>query len=65
MLDPTLREESILDGTISLSVNKFGELCGIQKGGGVGLTEHELWKLIDVAKDKAIEITNKIVKEVE
>jgi len=65
IIDPTEREEQVMDGSISIAINKFNEICGIQKGGGAGLTSEELFKLIGIASERANEITGKIVKAVE
>ena len=54
-----------MDGSISIAANKFHEICSIQKGGGAGISDSELFKYIDLACEKATEITSKIVNAIE
>ena len=37
MIDPSIHEESAMDGIISFSINSFNEICAIHKPGGISL----------------------------
>jgi exosome complex component RRP45 len=61
-VDPCLREELMVDGTMTIAVNGHGELCAIQKGGGLALKTSQILKCAQIAFVKAQEITPLIKK---
>lgn len=56
-VDPCLREELMVDGTMTIAVNGHGELCAIQKGGGLALKTSQILKCSKIAAVKAQELT--------
>jgi exosome complex component RRP45 len=61
-VDPCLREELMVDGTMTIAVNGHGELCAIQKGGGLALKTSQIIKCAKIAAVKAQEVTSLIKK---
>ncbi|HID16712.1 TPA: exosome complex protein Rrp42, partial [Candidatus Bathyarchaeota archaeon] len=55
ILDPLLEEERVLDARLTVTVDKDGKICAIQKGGLEGLTTDEVGKAMEVAVGKAAE----------
>ena len=62
VLDPSLLEQRLAAGVLSVALNAQRELCVIQKAGGVPLDPDEIMRIIDVAVNKAKEI-DKLVEE--
>ena len=56
VLDPSLLEQRLAAGVLSVALNAQRELCVIQKAGGVPLEPDEIMRIIDVAVNKAKEI---------
>jgi len=56
LLDPGLLEETLAHGTLSIALNAQGELCVVQKMGGVPLDQSEVVNLVEVAVEKAKEV---------
>lgn len=65
MIDPTEEEDSILDSRMTVTFDEEGRLCAGQKGGSVGLSTEQLFKIIGVSKAKAEEIRMMIKKVIE
>lgn len=55
-LDPTLREEAVADGRLTLVVNAHRELCGVHKLGGCPLLPAALLAASRLAGEKAVEL---------
>lgn len=64
ILDPSLEEERVLDARLTVTVDKDGKICAIQKGGLGGLTADEVRKAVETAVGKAAEIREKILEAV-
>lgn len=64
MVDPNLKEEEVMGGRITITVNSQGEICAVQKGGGVGVSANELMRCIRIAAAKAQSITETLKKAV-
>lgn len=62
LLDPTEREESIMQGKISIILNAFGEMCGFHFLGGVPVSSEVLLKCVKTASAKAEEMS-KVLKD--
>lgn len=62
VVDPSFKEEEVMGGRLTLTLNTFGEICAIQKGGGEGVREGEILRCLRIAKAKVVELT-KILKE--
>ena len=59
-LDPTTREESILDARMSISTIENGNICAMQKGETGTFTEQEVLNLVELAIKKGAELRKNI-----
>ncbi|KAG6549129.1 hypothetical protein Mapa_009355 [Marchantia paleacea] len=64
-LDPSVKEEAVMGGRLTVTVNSQGDVCAIQKGGGVGVRSSEIMRCIRIALSKAVEVTNQLKKAVD
>ncbi len=55
IIDPSLEEEQVMNARITVTIEKDGSICAIQKGGLSGFTVEELRKVVRVAVDRAAE----------
>ncbi|XP_002962048.2 exosome complex component RRP45A [Selaginella moellendorffii] len=55
VLDPSLKEEAVMGGRLTVTVNAHGEVCAIQKGGGVAVRMNEILRCMRIAASKAAE----------
>ncbi|MFB0543687.1 MAG: exosome complex protein Rrp42 [Candidatus Bathyarchaeia archaeon] len=55
-VDPTVDEEDILGTRLTVTINKDGRICSLQKNGSEGLTLEEIKKAINIAREKTAEI---------
>lgn len=62
LLDPSEREEEIQNGSLSIILNAFGEMCGFHFLGGVPVESSALMKCVKIASVKATEIS-KVLKD--
>ncbi|CAM6093677.1 unnamed protein product [Calypogeia fissa] len=65
VVDPSLKEEAVMGGRLTVTVNAQGDICAIQKGGGIGVSASEIMRCIRIASSKASEITNQVKQAVE
>lgn len=65
MLDPSLLEQRLSAGVLSIALNAQRELCVVQKAGGVSLTPDEVLRIIDVAVQKAKELDMLVEKRLQ
>ncbi|RLI07179.1 RNA-binding protein [Candidatus Bathyarchaeota archaeon] len=56
IVDPCLDEELSMDAKITISVDKDGNICAIQKSGPGSFTVEQVMEAIDIAKEKAPEL---------
>lgn len=56
-LDPTLKEEVVLDTKITITINIYNEICSIHKPGGLGITNNILTGAIAICEKKIKEKT--------
>ena len=56
VLDPSLLEQRLSAGVLSIALNAQRELCVVQKAGGVPLAPDEVLRIIAVAVQKAKEL---------
>jgi len=61
LIDPNLEEENSLDARITISTNKNGEICSIQKGGNGYFTIEEVSKVADLSISKGKKL-RKLIK---
>lgn len=63
-MDPNLKEEAVMGGRLTMTVNTHGDICAVQKGGGVGVSASELMRCLRIATAKAQVITETLQKAV-
>ncbi|KAK9866329.1 hypothetical protein WJX84_003648 [Apatococcus fuscideae] len=51
-VDPNLKEEASAAGSMTAILNTHGELCAIQKAHGIGLSIHQVMRLMRIAQSK-------------
>jgi exosome complex component RRP45 len=64
VLDPSLKEELVMGGRLTITINTHGEVCAVQKGGGVGVSASELMRCLRLASTKAAVLTEMLKKVV-
>ncbi len=57
VVDPSLKEELVMDGRMTLTLNSHREICAVQKGGGTPLTVDQILQCTRIAAVKVEEIT--------
>jgi exosome complex component RRP42 len=63
ILDTGLDEEQVMDARLTMTLNKDGNICAIQKGGGSGyFTKEEILEASKIAKEKTAELRKIVVK---
>ena len=60
IIDPTLEEESVLDGRISVGVTEEGHICSMQKGGDSPLTNDQILYAVKTAISKKDQLIGKL-----
>ncbi|KAH9312287.1 hypothetical protein KI387_027322 [Taxus chinensis] len=65
VLDPNYKEETVMGGRMTITMNVHGDVCAVQKGGGVGVSQSEIMRCFRVASMKAADITSKLKECVE
>lgn len=65
ILDPSLKEESVAEGILTLTMNKHKEICCIQKSGGLAMSFEQINRCTKVAAQKAQQLTALINKRLE
>ena len=61
IVDPCLDEELSMDAKITITVNKDGNICAIQKSGPGSFTVEQLMEAIDIAREKAPELRSLVL----
>jgi len=63
ILDTGLDEEQVMDARLTMTMNKDGSICAVQKGGGSGyFTREELSEATKIASEKTAELRKIVVK---
>ncbi|CUS14229.1 unnamed protein product [Tuber aestivum] len=65
LIDATLQEEQLRQGDMTITLNKFGELCQISKAGGLAINALNLLRCAKVALVKVGEITATVQRRLE
>ncbi|CAN6485794.1 unnamed protein product [Victoria cruziana] len=65
VIDPTYKEEAVMGGRMTVTINANGDVCAIQKAGGQGVLQSEIIHCMRIASVKSVDITNKIRNAVE
>ncbi|GAB2276482.1 hypothetical protein Dimus_011205 [Dionaea muscipula] len=60
VIDPNLHEEAVMKGRMTVSLNTNGDVCAIQKAGGVGVNYSVIMRCLRIASVKASDVTSKI-----
>ncbi|KAK3009467.1 hypothetical protein RJ639_013413, partial [Escallonia herrerae] len=60
VVDPTHYEEAVMGGRMTATVNTNGDVCAIQKAGGVGVMHSVIMQCLRIASVKAADMTTKI-----
>ena len=63
ILDTSLDEEQVMDARLTMTMEKDGHICAIQKGGGSGyFTKEEILEATKIASEKTKELRKIVVK---
>ncbi|KAK3158155.1 hypothetical protein QOZ80_2AG0133580 [Eleusine coracana subsp. coracana] len=65
VVDPTYKEEAVMGGRMTATVNSNGDVCAIQKAGGEGVMSSVIMQCLRIASVKAADVTSKIRTAVE
>jgi exosome complex component RRP42 len=63
IVDPDLEEEQLMDTRLTLTVEKDGKICAIQKGGNGYFTAEQIFEASKIAQQKAVEMRKLVLKE--
>lgn len=59
-IDPMYKEEAVMGGRMTVTLNENGDICSIQKAGGEGVTSNVIMACLRIATLKVKDITSKI-----
>ena len=62
LIDPTYREELVMDGTSTFSFNKYGEICSLDFPGGCELKPSQFITCAKLGKQKCVELCDLLEK---
>ncbi|XP_008948656.1 PREDICTED: exosome complex component RRP45 [Merops nubicus] len=65
LVDPSEREERVMDGVLVIAMNKHREICTIQSSGGIMLVKDQVLRCSKITAVKVAEITELIQKALE
>ncbi|KAM9329518.1 exosome complex component RRP45 [Gastrophryne carolinensis] len=65
LVDPSEREERVMDGLLVIAMNKHREICTIQSSGGIMLLKEQVLRCSKIAGVKVAEITELIQRALE
>lgn len=58
LIDPSSREELVMDGNVTFSFNKYGEICSLDFAGGCELKPRQFVMCAKLGKTKCVELCN-------
>jgi exosome complex RNA-binding protein Rrp42 (RNase PH superfamily) len=61
IVDPTLEEEAVVDGLITIAIGKNGEICAMQKRKAGVFSVEEILLAVTIAQKKAGEIRENVL----
>lgn len=61
LVDPSIEEEQVMNARLTVTIDKNGNICAMQKGGLSGFTTEELKRAVHLAVEKAAENRAKIM----
>ncbi|MFA5364548.1 MAG: exosome complex protein Rrp42 [Candidatus Bathyarchaeia archaeon] len=63
ILDTGIEEEEVMDARLTVTMDKDGNICAMQKGGGSGyFTKEEIFDAVQIASEKTVELRKTVVK---
>ncbi|RLI44044.1 RNA-binding protein [Candidatus Bathyarchaeota archaeon] len=62
IVDPWLEEEQVMDARLTITTDKDGNICALQKGGYGYFTTQQILEAAKIAKEKAEELRKLVVK---
>ena len=63
VLDAGMDEEEVMDARLTMTMDKDGNICAMQKGGGSGyFTKEEIFDAVKIALEKTAELRKLVVK---
>lgn len=62
VVDPWLEEEGVMNARLTITFDKDGKICAIQKGGKGALTPQQIMEAVYIAREKAEELRRMVVK---
>ncbi|KAG0470946.1 hypothetical protein HPP92_015492 [Vanilla planifolia] len=65
VIDPTFKEEAIMGGRMTATLNSNGDVCAVQKAGGHGVSSSVIMHCLRLASLKASDMTGKITSAVD
>ncbi|XP_073106094.1 exosome complex component RRP45A isoform X1 [Elaeis guineensis] len=65
VIDPTYKEEAVMGGRMTATLNSNGDVCAVQKAGGEGIMSSVIMQCLRIASVKAADITSKIKNAVD
>lgn len=63
-MDPSYKEELLMRGRLTVVLNVHGDICAIQKGGGIGVTPSDILRCLRIASTKVADVTSSLKKAV-
>ena len=63
IIDPSLEEEMVMDARLTITFEKDGKICAIQKGGTGQFTREQIVDVVKIAERKSSEIRKLVVKD--
>jgi len=63
VVDPGLEEEQVMDARLTMTIEKDGKVCAVQKGGDGYFTAQQIFEAGKIAREKAVELRKLVVKE--
>lgn len=63
IVDPDLEEEQVMDARLTITIEKDGKICAVQKGGNGYFTAQEIFEASKIAQQKAVELRKLVLKE--
>jgi len=62
VVDPWLEEEEVMNARLTISFDKNGKICAMQKGGSGALSPEQIIEAVKIAREKSEELRRLLVK---
>ncbi|RLG99834.1 RNA-binding protein [Candidatus Bathyarchaeota archaeon] len=63
IVDPWLEEENVMDARLTITFEKEGKICALQKGGSGHFTPKQILEAVKIASEKSEELRKLVVKK--